>query len=392
MLTVPMNMPPKLSGFLKNLLLLFVTLAITLALAELVLRLADYPKQSIKLERVYDPILLYRIPGDFPGVNREGFRNTGVPSHVDIVTLGDSHTYGYNAAMADTWPSQISGMIGHSVYNMGIGGHGPLQYYTLFEHALQFKPRYIVIGLYLANDIKGICDLYLKTDYWKTAARDKGLDLQYCNDAAPEKAGRRLNKFRQKTGWSDRLSEAVSGTKIATLLDLGIRLGRSYVPFDTKSFIVLNDGRNRVHMVNKEVRNNRDYMDLKRPEISSSLAVTKELLARMSARSKENGVQLVVLLVPSKGTVLHDYLATRNRKLPKVYEESARNETLLAADMAAWFERHSIPFVDARPAVIAALGREGNVYPLDGDDHPVATGYIVYARALYDGYFASRKP
>jgi lysophospholipase L1-like esterase len=385
-------MPPKITGIWKNLLLLFLTLVATLALVEATLRLADFPKQSIKLERIYDPILLYRIPGDFPGVNKDGFRNQGIPRQVDAVTLGDSHTYGYNAAMEDTWPSQLARMAGFSVYNMGIGGHGPLQYYHVFESALQLKPHFIVVGLYLANDIKGICDLYLKTDYWKTGAKREGLDLEYCNDAAPKNVGRRQGKFRKKTGLSDRLSETISDTKIATLVEMGTRLGRSHVPFDTKSFIVLDDGKNRLHMVNKEVRNNRDYMDLGRPEIAQSLAVTKELLARMSVRSKQTGAQLVILLIPSKGTVLHDYLDGKQRKLPAVYQESARNETLLGTDVMAWLAQQGIPYVDARSAVVSALAKEGNVYPLDGDDHPVATGYKAYAQALYDGYFAVRKP
>lgn len=385
-------MPLRNTGLWKNLLLLLVALAITLALVETALRVADFPRQSIKLERIYDPILLYRIPGDFPGVNKEGYRNASLPAQADLVTLGDSHTYGYNAAMEDTWPSQVARMAGLSVYNMGIGGHGPLQYYHVFERALQFKPRFIVVGLYLANDIKGVCDLYLKTDYWKTSAKREGLDLEYCNDAAPKSAGRRQNKFRKKTGLSDRLSEAISDTKIATLVEMGTRLGRSYVPFDMKSFIVLDDGKNRLHMVNKEVRNNRDYMDLRRPEIAKSLAVTKELLARMSMRSRQSGAQLVVLLIPSKGTVLHDYLDGQQRDLPSVYQESARNETLLGTDVMAWLAQQGIPYVDARSAVVSALAKEGNVYPLDGDDHPVVTGYKAYAQALYDGYFAARNP
>lgn len=381
-------MPSKSATLLKNLLLLLASIAISLVLIEAILRLADFPRQSIKFERVYDPILLYRFPGNYPGVNREGFRNSDVPSRVDVVTLGDSHTYGYNAAPEDTWPSQLSRMTGLSVYNMGIGGHAPLQYYYVLDRALQLKPRFIVIGLYLANDIKGICDLYLKTEYWKSGPKLEKLDLQYCNDAVPHHSGRRKNKFLKKTDLASRLSDSISDTKIGTLLDLGVRLGKSYFPFDTKSFIVLNDDKNRIYMVNKEVRNNRDYMDIKRPEIAKSLAVTKEVLSRMSRRAQKSGAKLVVLLVPSKSYVLDEYLKDKGRELPGIYEEAALNESMLGADISVWLGGQGIPFVDAKSEVVRALAEVGNIYPLDGDDHPVASGYKAYADALYKGYFA----
>lgn len=327
------------------------------------------------------------MPKDSPGVDREGFRNLRVPGQVDIVALGDSHTYGYNAALKDTWPSQIGRMTGLSVYNMGVGGHGPLQYYYLLDHALKLKPHYIVIGFYLANDIKGICDLYLKTDHWKSASTQQGLDLGYCGKSTNNNPPTPHQKQVGKT----RLTAGLAESKIATLAQMAFRVSRSYVPFDTKKTIVVSEGNNRTVLLEKQGKNTRDYMDLKRPEIQKSLGVTKELISRMSRRANLSGAQLVVLIIPSKVAILSTYLKQHGRNIPAVYEQAANNEKVLSGDIQSWLKSEGIPFANASEAVAKAVNEEGHVYPPDGDDHPIAKGYEAYARSLYDSYFVTQK-
>lgn len=375
------------TGYLKNLLLILISATVTIGIMEAVLRLIDFPKQSIKLERVTDPILLYKMPKDFPGVNREGFRNLNVPGQADIVALGDSHTYGYNAAPENAWPGQIGKMTGLSVYNMGVGGHGPLQYYYLLDRALKLKPRYVIVGLYPANDVKGICDLYLKTDYWKSASTQHGLNLRYCGALANKKSASPHQKRAGKT----RLSAGLADSKIATLAQMAFSVGRSYLPFDTKKITVVREGNNRTVLLAKQGKNTRDYMDLKRPEIQKSLGVTKELISRMSRRANLSGAQLVVLIIPSKVAILSTYLKQHGRNIPAVYEQAANNEKVLSGDIQSWLKSEGIPFANASEAVAKAVNEEGHVYPPDGDDHPIAKGYEAYARSLYDSYFVTQK-
>ena len=42
------------------------------------------------------------------GLDGWGFRNPAVPADVDVVALGDSHTFGNTATMDDAWPSIYS--------------------------------------------------------------------------------------------------------------------------------------------------------------------------------------------------------------------------------------------------------------------------------------------
>ena len=92
----------------KNALLLLFAVFLSLASIESVLRYFNFPVQSLRPENIYDDILLHRLPSDYPGVDKDGFRNLDVKSHADIVAIGDSHTYGFNVDIDNTLPRPAS--------------------------------------------------------------------------------------------------------------------------------------------------------------------------------------------------------------------------------------------------------------------------------------------
>jgi hypothetical protein len=76
-----------------------------------------------------------------------GFRNQKVASSVEIVAIGDSHTFGNCAKMIESWPYVLGRLTGRSVYNMGLGGYGPNQYHYIFKtEALRLKPHGMELG------------------------------------------------------------------------------------------------------------------------------------------------------------------------------------------------------------------------------------------------------
>jgi len=253
------------SGRFGNLILLSVSVIITLALMETALQILDLPRQPMKPDKIKDPILVYRIPSDWPGTDQDGFRNRSIPEQADIVTLGDSHTYGLNADIDTNWPGQLAKLTGLSVYNLGIGGYGPLQYYHLFDRALQLKPKFIVIGLYLPNDIKGLCHPYLRTEYWKTRAAEEGLDLGYCGNARfPDEEA----EDKRRSGFLERTGNQLVNSKLGVLVSVTARQLRAYLPKDDKRNVVVHDGINDTVMSKPRLRVLRDSMDLKHPEIA----------------------------------------------------------------------------------------------------------------------------
>jgi len=156
--------------------LCLASLVLSLAIAEGALRLLK--KENV----IHDPALLYRMS---PGgeIDGNGFRNPRVLPDYDIVAIGDSQTYGNGVLSQEAWPSQLSAISGLKVYNMGMGGYGPVQYRYLLDRALSFGPKFIIWGLYLGNDIFEAYSLPYEEDttgYWKNL-KDTGFAVKLSN-------------------------------------------------------------------------------------------------------------------------------------------------------------------------------------------------------------------
>src|SRR5262249_17942708 len=83
------------------------------------------------------------------------------------VAVGDSHTYGNTARMKESWPFVLGQLTGRQVYNMGLGGYGPNQYFYLSQtKALTLKPKMIIWGLYMGDDFEGAYSLSYGLEHW----------------------------------------------------------------------------------------------------------------------------------------------------------------------------------------------------------------------------------
>ena len=74
------------------------------------------------------------------------------------VAIGDSQTYGDEVAREQAWPQRLAALSGRSVYNLALGGYGPVEYDRLLPEALELSPRVVLVGLYAGNDF---ADAYL---------------------------------------------------------------------------------------------------------------------------------------------------------------------------------------------------------------------------------------
>src|ERR1700756_2276785 len=99
----------KLKNILMNATVSIVAVVVALLLAEFVARLVLNPADFVRLEVVHDDILgAVPSPSAREAFDAWGFRNPRVPESVDIVAVGDSHTYGNTARMVDSWPFVLS--------------------------------------------------------------------------------------------------------------------------------------------------------------------------------------------------------------------------------------------------------------------------------------------
>jgi len=141
-------------GRMAALLTLAVALGIGVAAMEVGLRLALNPSDFMQATLVDDPVLGQRIAPGTSGHDALGYRNAQVPAKARVVAIGDSHTYGVSAPRDGSWPQQLSARLGEPVYNLGLGGFGPLQYLHLARTtARDLQPKVVVVGFYFGNDL-----------------------------------------------------------------------------------------------------------------------------------------------------------------------------------------------------------------------------------------------
>lgn len=134
---------------------------------------------------VPDQYLGYRVDPRHNEIDEAGFRNPGVPNEAQVVALDDSHTFGYNVTTDESWPRQLGQLTGTTVYNLGVGGYGILQYQQLLDRALKLRPKHLVVGLFVSNDIADVIKLNRENDYWRRWLGSRGITIDPFNIAPP---------------------------------------------------------------------------------------------------------------------------------------------------------------------------------------------------------------
>ena len=142
---------------------------------------------------INDPIVNLRAPTFIADTNplgptdMLGFRNRNIPNSAQVITIGDSQTFGNNAALAETWPSVLEKNLGADVrvYNMATGGWGALQYLEMARHAHRFGPKVLVVAFYSGNDPLESFMIAYGNAQWAAFRLDKNLSARDTPAVAP---------------------------------------------------------------------------------------------------------------------------------------------------------------------------------------------------------------
>ncbi|WP_173979468.1 hypothetical protein [Magnetospirillum sp. UT-4] len=366
-----------------------IGVAVVLGVAEVALRLfSPFPIFEKSGHTLAHPVLLKTVDPSFPEIDRDGFRNPDPPARPELVTLGDSMTYGYNVGSAQSWPQQLGRMAGVSVYNFGIGGYGPLHYSWLLDKALEKKPRVVLLGIHLPNDLNDVCKMF-GIVYWKDWADRRGIDVEAC----VRRAGgvtTAPNVEVQGPTLGQRLKLAVRrtalGSAVGTLVvdPLNYALSRKAEP----GTVVFRDGRNDTYIskaFNVFTAGNSDpaaeWMQIAAP-------LTEALFVEMAGRARTQGVDFGIVFIPSKQSVFQTYLEEAGQTLPPEFLTVVEQEAALEGRFAKVLDGAGIAWANARPALVSLLREQREVYPFRDDDHPLAPGYEAIARVAFERFFA----
>jgi len=322
--------------------------------------------------KLHDPVTIIRgkqlLPEVIGRFNRFGphdvlgFRNTSVPNIADVVTIGDSHTYSYNVPHADSWPVLLEQELQKGpVYNMSLGGWGPLQYLAAFKKAIAFQPQVVIIGIYSGNDAIDAFRFAYASDYWKDYRVDPDIKLE---DVPPIQFPPPENEW-----WTLR---AKDGFEMAF----------------TPRY--------------RHLTNLRDDHSVR-----VGYAITQKVAEEILSLSAKYGVRTYITALPSKELayarrVRASEPASGTAPMPDTYDRLVEDETQNVRELQALVESHTPgAYLDLlNPLQEAALTHDG-LYSRDRDGHPTAAGHRVIAThvssaissqlaTLADGIYRSR--
>ncbi|HVY56001.1 MAG TPA: hypothetical protein VHC46_09625, partial [Thermodesulfobacteriota bacterium] len=327
----------------------------------------------LKPKRVPDEVLRYRIVPGTGAHDSLGFRNKSVPDRADIVAIGDSHTYGISARASESWPSALSGMTGKSVYNMSLGGYGPAEYLYLMEsEALKLRPKVIVVGFYLGNDIIDSFTAVYSVEKWK-GMRKQGFESSARSDEADD------DDFSYGIGdWlagHSVLYRLVSSSFIGDNLRQARRLKRG------DEIVMLDDEKSGIRTGFTPGQRLKG-LDLSRPEVREGLDLSLAFLDRMNELALRNGIELIVVIIPTKESVFARYIEG-NKSLPASdkIDYLLRNEREADSEIRKYFDEHGIRYVDALGPLSEGAGKE-QIYPNNFGGHENGNGYRIIAGAV----------
>ncbi len=328
----------------------FVSACFAVLVSEIGLRfLTPFPINTTS-NMVPDAELGYVLDARLNDVDQTGFRNPEVLAKADIVAIGDSHTQGFNANSEQSWPQQLGLMLNETVYNLGVGGYGPLQYEVLIDRALQMQPKQIVVGLYLGNDLGDVV---------------RGIQRK---DSAQEVENSFRHNLKFHTATGSAIDQLVKHSK----------LGRP-AGFEVSHPV------NPTYMATRRINSLAAEMDLSDPQIGAAFQKTIAILANAHQNCARQGVRLVVMLIPTRESVYASCEKCSYDLLPNELKQLAQREDDLSTRVKSELANRSIDYIDVLPSLASALDADDEIYSTHDDGHPLAEGYRIYAAALATG-------
>ena len=367
------------NAVIASVLLLGSTLLMVLA-GEVLLRVAVNPSDFLQATLVDDPALAHRIAPGTSGHDALGFRNRDVPPQVDVVAIGDSNTYGVSAPRDGSWPAQLARELGRPVYNMGLGGYGPLQYLHLARTtAKQFKPKVLVVGFYYGNDLMDAQIVAHSRPYWKDWKRSDGAAAEVAFAPSEPASPKRFAALR---GWLSQHSMVYSVLRATVFQRFGAMEREAVVrasPPDIRWPWADTDGSVRTVFT---PRDRLSVVDTDQPAVREGLDISKAALAALQDEATQQNVKLLVLLIPTKERAYCEHLGSAGTSLPASFTRLCTAETADHAELTAFLGQRGIAVLDATLALRQGIAQHLQLYPPDADGHPQTAGYGVIAKGV----------
>jgi hypothetical protein len=268
-----------------------------------------------------------------------GFRNTAVPNVADIITIGDSMTYGNNALMEQNWPGFMRQALERKdiqSYNMSTGGWAAVQYLDMMHHASMFRPRVVVVAFYTGNDSLESFQLTYASEHWDWLIPDTSLtssDLPKVKFPPPE-----------SDHWE----------------------------------VTFRDGVKTVFTPTLRLRSNEDN-----PVVKAGYAIMEKSARLIAEKARQEGSKVVFTIIPTKELVYAPKLQNEGIALTADYERLVKLEHEHINRLAGGISNlEGASYVDVTDMLQQAAMSNVQLYPENMNGHPVAEGYRIIGEEI----------
>jgi hypothetical protein len=364
--------------------LILLSTVLSLLAGELLLRIVLEPADFLHATLIDDPVLGHRIKAHTTGHDALGFRNARVPEQADVVTVGDSQTYGVSATREGSWPRQLSGLLGQTVYSMALGGYGPMDYLYLIQHeAPKLHPKQLVVGLYIGNDLMDACWAVEQRAHW--SAWRAGGDANMCELGSQRPDPEPAKRFGFLRDWMASHSVfygVIKATLLPRLITWQKDQAAKQVSPDVRMLWV--DPAAPAVRTTFTPHYRLSVLDPELHGVQEGLRITKKALVEMRSEAANQGVQLLIVLIPTKEYVYCAHLKQSGTILPPTYVRLCEAEEQVKQELTAHLAATGIRHVDVTGPMRDQVAKHVQVYPTDADGHHLAAGYGVIANTVRD--------
>jgi lysophospholipase L1-like esterase len=370
--------------FLQNISILIVSVFLALMIGEGITRIFCNPVDYLKPELVKDDILKVKIKPNSSGHDSWGFRNRSVPKKADIVTIGDSQTYGVSATANNSWPSILKEMTHKNVYNLALGGYGPIEYlYLLESKAILLNPSIIIVGFYFGNDLLDSYISVYNLDYYKNLRKS---NIEKDQQQNINKEVVITENYNHKFAGNIRswLSKHSVLYRITTF-SIGnvFRFAEMKYIYPDKDVTIYEDKANKIHTCFTPVER-LNSLNLKNQNVKEGLNLSLEAFDKIKQVCLRKNITLLVVLIPTKESVYSEYIENNSTLTnSQVINDLIINEREVTHIVKVYFNEHGIKYVDPLGSMKNAIGKTPPYQ--SGDSHPNKYGYGVIANVVYQG-------
>ena len=381
-----MKMIQSIMKFIKNFVLVLISIAFSLLIGEIVLRIyTDFPKFPNSSYMVEDSNFGFKMNNDLKDIDKLGFRNIeGKYNNYQIATIGDSHTYGNGVTSKEAWPYQLEEIIDKPTYNYGNSGNGIYSYHFLAKDVFT-KNKKIILGLYLPNDFAYkdyICLIDFNNSFWKKEVVRLKLNPPLRCDSL-ENVNTKMDFVRLAIMKSAVLSITYE------LIWRPIRKTKN----KDKNYIEVHE-----RFAPMEIDLLEGFMkltDLENPKISLVFSDFKKIVKDWKQSSDEGSIGII--LIPSAQAVYLNALEKLNIKpnSKSKIEFYTQNELLLEEQVLNFLQKLNIPALSVKKNLVEEFIRnlpsESTLQFYPDNSHPIAAGHRAYAKTAKEIYLKMKE-